>query len=144
MQYLLIIFNAGLVESIYIGQSPLVGNGEEEEIHKRSYMIWRKFFMAIWQLMRSSEAKASSLALLTATSIRLMGTGPLAPFSSQSTVRSAGRCSTEIKLYQFILFPLLMFLSKGMHIRSSYGSHRRPAVIDDISLKVIFLDQRFA
>lgn len=147
MQYLLIIFNAGLVESIYIGQSPLVGNGEEEEIHKRSYisyMIRRKFFMAIWQLMRSSEAKTSSLALLTATSIRLMGTGPLAPFSSQSTVRSAGRCSTEIKLYQFILFPLLMFLGKGMHIRSSYGSHRRPAVIDDISLKVIFLAQRFA
>lgn len=38
MQYLLIVLHSGLVESIYIDQSSLVGNGKEEEVHQRPHV----------------------------------------------------------------------------------------------------------
>jgi hypothetical protein len=44
MQYLLIILHAGLVESVYIGQGPLVGNGKEEEVHERPHVERSELF----------------------------------------------------------------------------------------------------
>lgn len=48
------------------------------------------------------------------------------------------------ELHQLVFLSLLVFLGEGMHVRSTYSSHRCPAVIDDISLEIIFLSQRFS
>ena len=144
MQYLLIVLHAGLVESVYIGQGPLIGDGEEEEIHERSYMIRRELLhgdMAAHALFRSQGFLISPSGSGKHTAHGNRAACPLFITEHSQVCR---KMLHRDELYQFIFLPLLMLLGKGMHIRSSHSSHRRPAVIDDISLKVIFLAQRFA
>ena len=143
MQYLFIVLHAGLVESVYIGQSTFVGNGKKEEIHERSYMIRRELLhgdMAAHALFRSQGFLISPSGSSKHTA---HGNRAARIFFITENSQISRKVLHGDELYQFILFSLLMFLGKGMHIRSSHSSHRRPAVIDDISLKVIFLAQRF-
>lgn len=121
MQYLLIIFNAGLVESIYIGQSPLVGNCEEEEIHERSHVVWCKLL--------HGDVAAHALFRSQGFLIGPSGSGKHTAHGNRAAriffVTENSQIGRKVlhgdELYQFIFLSLLVLLSEGMYITATTG-----------------------